>query len=83
MFMFFCDAFFTKIFLLLHLMVLTCLTLSGSGAVVGDDLPGHTVLGCNNIIGHHAVVGVKCQDLKYKVSFKVTLNVNQSFPILT
>ncbi|GMH03398.1 hypothetical protein Nepgr_005237 [Nepenthes gracilis] len=37
-----------------------------AGAVVGDDLPGHTVIGSNNIIGHHAVVGVKCQDLKYK-----------------
>lgn len=46
--------------------------LSGSGAVVGDDLPGRTLLGCNNIIGHHAVVGVKCQDLKYKVSFNVS-----------
>lgn len=43
-------------------------TLSGSGAVVGDDLPGHTVIGCNNIIGHHAVVGIKCQDMKYKVT---------------
>ncbi|CAN1329319.1 Probable acyl-[acyl-carrier-protein]--UDP-N-acetylglucosamine O-acyltransferase, mitochondrial [Linum perenne] len=37
-------------------------------AVVGaDDLPGRTVLGANNIVGHHAVIGVKCQDLKYKV----------------
>lgn len=41
--------------------------LSASGAVVGDELPGCTVIGGNNIIGHHAVVGVKCQDLKYKV----------------
>ncbi|TYJ29574.1 hypothetical protein E1A91_A06G077200v1 [Gossypium mustelinum] len=38
-----------------------------TGAVVGDDLPGRTVIGCNNIIGHHAVVGIKCQDMKYKV----------------
>ncbi|KAG6428616.1 hypothetical protein SASPL_112869 [Salvia splendens] len=38
------------------------------GAVVGDDLPGSTVIGNNNLIGHHAVVGIKCQDLKYKVS---------------
>ncbi|KAB2024346.1 hypothetical protein ES319_D06G081500v1 [Gossypium barbadense] len=38
-----------------------------TGAVVGDELPGHTVIGCNNIIGHHAVVGIKCQDMKYKV----------------
>ncbi|XP_019101819.1 PREDICTED: receptor-like kinase TMK2 [Camelina sativa] len=37
-----------------------------SGVVVGDELPGYTVLGCNNVIGHHVVVGVKCQDLKYK-----------------
>eukprot|EP00257_Ricinus_communis_P014175 XP_015571789.1 probable acyl-[acyl-carrier-protein]--UDP-N-acetylglucosamine O-acyltransferase, mitochondrial isoform X2 [Ricinus communis] len=38
----------------------------GSGAVVGDNLPGRTKLGDNNVIGYHAVVGVKCQDLKYK-----------------
>lgn len=37
------------------------------GAVVGDDLPGCTVIGEKNIIGHHAVVGIKCQDMKYKV----------------
>ncbi|KAH7439332.1 hypothetical protein KP509_04G056600 [Ceratopteris richardii] len=37
------------------------------GAVVGADGPGHTILGRQNVIGHHAVVGVKCQDLKYKV----------------
>ncbi|THG00014.1 hypothetical protein TEA_017551 [Camellia sinensis var. sinensis] len=37
-----------------------------SGAVVGDDLPGHTVIGCNNVIGHHSLVGIKCQDMKYK-----------------
>ncbi|KAJ6698905.1 ACYL-[ACYL-CARRIER-PROTEIN]--UDP-N-ACETYLGLUCOSAMINE O-ACYLTRANSFERASE [Salix purpurea] len=36
------------------------------GAVVGDHLPGRTVLGRSNVIGHHAVIGVKCQDLKYK-----------------
>lgn len=36
------------------------------GAVVGDELPGHTSIGNDNVIGHHAVVGVKCQDLKYK-----------------
>ncbi|KAG6431709.1 hypothetical protein SASPL_109792 [Salvia splendens] len=40
------------------------------GAVVGDDLPGSTVIGNNNLIGHHAVVGIKCQDLKYKVAKK-------------
>ncbi|CDY43512.1 BnaA01g07320D [Brassica napus] len=39
-----------------------------TGAVVGDELPGgYTVIVGNNIIGHHAVVGIKCQDLKYKV----------------
>lgn len=44
-----------------------CQFLSASGAVVGDELLGYTVIEGNNIIGHHAVVGVKCQDLKYKV----------------
>lgn len=39
--------------------------------MVGDDLPGRTVMGSNNMIGHYAIVGVKCQDLKYKVRFKV------------
>lgn len=38
-----------------------------SGAVVGADIPGRTVIGKQNNIGYHAVVGVKCQDLKYKV----------------
>ncbi|XP_038699851.1 probable acyl-[acyl-carrier-protein]--UDP-N-acetylglucosamine O-acyltransferase, mitochondrial isoform X2 [Tripterygium wilfordii] len=37
-----------------------------TGAVVGDDIPGSTAIGCDNVIGHHAVVGVRCQDLKYK-----------------
>ncbi|ESW24914.1 hypothetical protein PHAVU_004G171500 [Phaseolus vulgaris] len=37
-----------------------------TGAVVGDDYPGCTVIGSNNTIGYHAVVGVKCQDMKYK-----------------
>ncbi|GJP29764.1 hypothetical protein CLOM_g19603 [Closterium sp. NIES-68] len=37
-----------------------------SGAVVGADLPGTTVIGSHNSIGYHATVGVKCQDLKYK-----------------
>jgi len=41
--------------------------MSNSGAVVGSDLPGRTVIGKNNFIGYHAVVGVKCQDLKYRV----------------
>ncbi|KVH93958.1 Bacterial transferase hexapeptide repeat-containing protein, partial [Cynara cardunculus var. scolymus] len=38
-----------------------------SGAVVGENIPGRTIIGCNNVIGHHAVIGLKCQDMKYKV----------------
>ncbi|XP_008795481.2 probable acyl-[acyl-carrier-protein]--UDP-N-acetylglucosamine O-acyltransferase, mitochondrial [Phoenix dactylifera] len=37
-----------------------------NGAIVGADIPGRTIIGNDNVIGHHAVVGVKCQDLKYK-----------------
>ncbi|GJV98639.1 putative reverse transcriptase domain-containing protein [Tanacetum coccineum] len=37
-----------------------------SGAIVGDNLPGKMIIGCNNVIGHHVVVGIKCQDMKYK-----------------
>ncbi|XP_031487343.1 probable acyl-[acyl-carrier-protein]--UDP-N-acetylglucosamine O-acyltransferase, mitochondrial isoform X3 [Nymphaea colorata] len=37
-----------------------------TGAIAGCDLPGCTVIGSNNRIGYHAVVGVKCQDMKYK-----------------
>ncbi|CAM6118831.1 unnamed protein product [Calypogeia fissa] len=37
-----------------------------SGAVVGADILGHTIIGDCNTIGHYAVVGVKCQDRKYK-----------------
>ncbi|KAK7363959.1 hypothetical protein VNO80_12244 [Phaseolus coccineus] len=37
-----------------------------TGAVVGDDYPGCTVIGSNNTIGYHAVIGVKCQDMKYR-----------------
>ncbi|KAF3529559.1 hypothetical protein DY000_02037073 [Brassica cretica] len=52
---------------LMTLIFAMCQFLSASGAVVvGDELPGYTVIGGNNIIGHHAVVGVKCQHLKYK-----------------
>lgn len=57
---------------------------SSSGAVVGDDLPGHTILGCDNTIGHHAVVGNKCQDMKYKVSFQelwTTFSILSSIPV--
>ncbi|PKI58676.1 hypothetical protein CRG98_020942 [Punica granatum] len=46
-----------------------------TGAVIGDDLPGRTVIGCNNIIGHYAVVGVKCQDMKYKTGDECYLDI--------
>ncbi|XVF88730.1 hypothetical protein PTKIN_Ptkin19aG0074100 [Pterospermum kingtungense] len=49
-----------------------------TGAVVGDDLPGNTVIGCNNIIGHHAVVGIKCQDMKYKLGDECFLEVGDN-----
>ncbi|XP_031252398.1 probable acyl-[acyl-carrier-protein]--UDP-N-acetylglucosamine O-acyltransferase, mitochondrial isoform X2 [Pistacia vera] len=49
-----------------------------TGSVVGDNLPGRTVLGCNNIIGHHAVVGVKCQDMKYKPGDECFLDVGNN-----
>ena len=32
---------------------------------------GKTIIGSSNVIGHHALVGVKCQDLKYKVGILV------------
>ncbi|XP_031252393.1 probable acyl-[acyl-carrier-protein]--UDP-N-acetylglucosamine O-acyltransferase, mitochondrial isoform X1 [Pistacia vera] len=53
-----------------------CILMTGS--VVGDNLPGRTVLGCNNIIGHHAVVGVKCQDMKYKPGDECFLDVGNN-----
>lgn len=37
-----------------------------TGAVVGCDLPGQTVMGSHNRVGHYAVVGIRCQDMKYK-----------------
>nr|GME21752.1 inactive protein kinase SELMODRAFT_444075-like isoform X1 [Ipomoea batatas] len=49
-----------------------------TGAVVGDDLPGYTIIGSNNVIGHHAVVGVKCQDLKYKLGSECFLEVGDN-----
>ncbi|XVE54111.1 hypothetical protein DITRI_Ditri03aG0055300 [Diplodiscus trichospermus] len=49
-----------------------------TGAVVGDDLPGHTVIGCNNIIGHHAVIGIKCQDMKYKLGDECFLDIGDN-----
>uniref|UniRef100_M0ZHJ1 Acyl-[acyl-carrier-protein]--UDP-N-acetylglucosamine O-acyltransferase n=1 Tax=Solanum tuberosum TaxID=4113 RepID=M0ZHJ1_SOLTU len=47
--------------------ILMTVHILSSGAVIGDDLPGQTVVGRNNVFGHHAVIGVKCQDMKYKV----------------
>ncbi|PON50437.1 UDP-3-O-[3-hydroxymyristoyl] glucosamine N-acyltransferase LpxD [Parasponia andersonii] len=49
-----------------------------TGAVVGDDLPGRTVMGCNNIVGHYAVVGLRCQDLKYKPGDECFLDVGEN-----
>ena len=54
-----------------YLIVFILQTWSGSGAIVGEDLPGRTVIGCNNKIGHHAVVGIRCQDMKYKVDISI------------
>ncbi|KAK1289879.1 hypothetical protein QJS10_CPB18g00929 [Acorus calamus] len=48
------------------------------GTVVGADLPGSTILGRNNIIGHHAVVGAKCQDLKYKTGDECFLYIGDN-----
>ncbi|KAJ4825446.1 hypothetical protein Tsubulata_010604 [Turnera subulata] len=49
-----------------------------TGAIVGDRLPGRTVIGSNNLIGHHAVVGVKCQDLKYKTGDECFLHIGDN-----
>lgn len=49
-----------------------------TGAVVGDDIPGRTVIGSNNLIGHHAVVGAKCQDKKYKPGDECFLHVGDN-----
>ncbi|PWA58734.1 bacterial transferase hexapeptide repeat-containing protein [Artemisia annua] len=49
-----------------------------SGAIVGDNLPGKTIIGCNNVIGHHAVVGIKCQDMKYKAGNECFLEVGDN-----
>lgn len=49
-----------------------------TGAIVGADLPGRTIIGSNNVIGHHAVVGVKCQDLKYKQADETFLHVGDN-----
>ncbi|XAR67177.1 Acyl-[acyl-carrier-protein]--UDP-N-acetylglucosamine O-acyltransferase [Bertholletia excelsa] len=49
-----------------------------NGAVVGDDLPGRTVIGCNNVIGYHSVVGIKCQDMKYKLGDECFLEIGNN-----
>ncbi|KAJ8766924.1 hypothetical protein K2173_011742 [Erythroxylum novogranatense] len=49
-----------------------------TGAIVGDELPGRTVLGNNNVIGHHAVIGVKCQDMKYKLGDECFLDIGDN-----
>ncbi|KAI9081709.1 hypothetical protein K1719_036312 [Acacia pycnantha] len=49
-----------------------------TGAVVGDDLPGCTIIGKNNVIGYHAVIGVQCQDLKYKTDDECFLEVGDN-----
>ncbi|GJZ97586.1 probable acyl-[acyl-carrier-protein]--UDP-N-acetylglucosamine O-acyltransferase, mitochondrial isoform X1 [Tanacetum coccineum] len=50
-----------------------------SGAIVGDNLPGKRIIGCNNVIGHHAVVGIKFQDMKYKVVRLLDLFISLSY----
>ncbi|KAL3322966.1 hypothetical protein AABB24_040187, partial [Solanum stoloniferum] len=49
-----------------------------TGAVIGDDLPGHTVAGRNNVFGHHAVIGIKCQDMKYKFGNECFLEIGDN-----
>ncbi|XP_027357653.1 probable acyl-[acyl-carrier-protein]--UDP-N-acetylglucosamine O-acyltransferase, mitochondrial isoform X2 [Abrus precatorius] len=49
-----------------------------TGAVIGDDYPGCTIIGSNNIIGYHAVIGVKCQDTKYKPEDECFLEVGHN-----
>lgn len=49
-----------------------------TGAVVGDDYPGCTIIGSNNTIGYHAVIGVKCQDMKYKPEDECFLEVGHN-----
>ncbi|KAG0459973.1 hypothetical protein HPP92_023101 [Vanilla planifolia] len=53
-----------------------CIVLSG--AIVGADLPGQTIVGSNNVIGHYAAIGVQCQDLKYKAGDECFLIVGDN-----
>ncbi|XBI65603.1 hypothetical protein VPH35_045413 [Triticum aestivum] len=63
--------------ILLPLFILWNLV-SGSGAILGADLPGRTIIGENNVIGNYAVVGVKCQDLKYKPGDECFLRIGNN-----
>ncbi|PNT72737.1 hypothetical protein BRADI_2g48510v3 [Brachypodium distachyon] len=49
-----------------------------TGAILGADLPGRTIIGENNVIGNYAVVGVKCQDLKYKPGDECFLHIGNN-----
>ncbi|CAO2178450.1 unnamed protein product [Urochloa humidicola] len=49
-----------------------------TGAILGADIPGQTIIGENNVIGHYAVVGVKCQDLKYKAGDECFLHIGRN-----
>uniref|UniRef100_A0A453FHN3 UDP N-acetylglucosamine O-acyltransferase C-terminal domain-containing protein n=1 Tax=Aegilops tauschii subsp. strangulata TaxID=200361 RepID=A0A453FHN3_AEGTS len=49
-----------------------------TGAILGADLPGRTIIGENNVIGNYAVVGVKCQDLKYKPGDECFLRIGNN-----
>ncbi|KAG0577251.1 hypothetical protein KC19_5G142000 [Ceratodon purpureus] len=49
-----------------------------NGAVVGADILGRTVIGNHNTIGYHAVVGVKCQDMKFKEGDECYLHIGNN-----
>ncbi|KAH9568976.1 hypothetical protein CY35_03G107600 [Sphagnum magellanicum] len=49
-----------------------------NGAVVGSDIPGQTVIGHDNTIGYNAVVGIKCQDMKYKEGDECSLYIGDN-----
>ncbi|XP_055801803.1 probable acyl-[acyl-carrier-protein]--UDP-N-acetylglucosamine O-acyltransferase, mitochondrial [Solanum dulcamara] len=58
--------------------ILMTVHIFSSGTVIGDDLLGHTVVGRNNVFGHHAVIGVKCQDMKYKFGNECFLEIGDN-----
>jgi UDP-N-acetylglucosamine acyltransferase len=49
-----------------------------NGAVVGSDIPGQTGIGHDNTIGYNAVVGIKCQDMKYKEGDECSLYIGDN-----